>query len=58
LQGRSVPADLKNDASDIDLPIALGLLLGSEQVAFDRPGNFAVVGETALTSEPEPIRAE
>jgi hypothetical protein len=31
------------------LPIALGLLLGSGQVAFDRPGSFAIVGELALT---------
>jgi len=40
------PADLKKDASGFDLPIALGLLLGSGQVAFDRPGNYAIVGDT------------
>ena len=38
------PADLKKEACGLDLPIALGLLLGSGQVAFDRPGSFAVVG--------------
>ena len=32
------PADLKKDAGGFDLPIALGLLLGSGQVSFDRPG--------------------
>ena len=34
------PADLKKDAGGFDLPIALGLLLGSGQVAFDRPGSY------------------
>ena len=36
--------------------IALGLLLASGQVAFDRPGNFAIVGELALTGETRPIK--
>jgi hypothetical protein len=36
----SAPADLKKDAGGFDLPIALGLLPGSGQVAFDRPGSF------------------
>jgi magnesium chelatase family protein len=50
------PADLKKDASGFDLPIALGLLLGSGQVAFDRPGNYAIVGELALTGETRPVK--
>lgn len=50
------PADLKKDAGGLDLPIALGLLLGSGQVGFERPGNFAVVGEMALTGETRPIK--
>ncbi|MBX6314010.1 MAG: YifB family Mg chelatase-like AAA ATPase [Isosphaeraceae bacterium] len=50
------PADLKKDAGGLDLPIALGLLLGSGQMALDRPGNFAVVGELALTGETRPIK--
>ncbi len=54
--GRSAPADLKKDANGFDRPIALGLLLASGQVAFDRPGNFAIVGELALTGETRPIR--
>ena len=37
----SAPADLKKDAGGFDLPIALGLLLGSGHVAFDRSGSFA-----------------
>jgi magnesium chelatase family protein len=50
------PADLKKDAVGFDLPIALGLLLGSGQVSLDRPGSFAVVGELALTGETRPIK--
>src|SRR5271157_5175774 len=54
--GRSAPADLKKDANGFDLPIALGLLVASGQVAFDRPGNYAIVGELALTGETRPIK--
>ena len=50
------PADLKKDANGFDLPIALGLLVASGQVAFDRPGNYAIVGELALTGETRPIK--
>ena len=54
--GRSAPADLEKDANGFDRPIALGLLLASGQVAFDRPGNFAIVGELALTGETRPFK--
>ena len=47
---------MKKDAGGFDLPIALGLLLGSGQVAFERSGRFAVVGELALTGETRPIK--
>jgi len=50
------PADLKKDAGGFDLPIALGLLQGSGQVSLDRGGNYAVVGELALTGEARPVK--
>ncbi len=50
------PADLKKEAGCLDLPIALGLLVGSGQVSFDRPGDFAVVGELALDGSTRPIK--
>ncbi len=50
------PADLKKDAGGFDLPIALGLLLGSGQASFDRPGSFAIVGELVLTGETRPVK--
>ncbi len=50
------PADLKKDAGGFDLPIALGLLLGSGQFGMERGGNFAVVGELALTGQTRPLK--
>jgi magnesium chelatase family protein len=50
------PADLKKDAGGFDLPIALGSLVASGQLSLDRTGDFAVVGELALTGETRPIR--
>lgn len=50
------PADLKKDAGGFDLPIALGILAASGQAALDRPGNFAVIGELALTGETRPVK--
>jgi magnesium chelatase family protein len=50
------PADLRKDAGGFDLPIALGMLIGSGQVAPDRPGNYALVGELALTGETRPVK--
>jgi magnesium chelatase family protein len=50
------PGDLKKEASGFDLPIALGMLAGDGQVSFDRPGNYAIVGELALTGETRPVK--
>lgn len=50
------PADLRKDAGGFDLPIALGILAASGQVSLDRPGNFAVIGELALTGETRPVK--
>lgn len=42
------PADLPKDAASFDLPIALGILVGSGQVTAERLKQFAIVGELAL----------
>jgi magnesium chelatase family protein len=42
------PADLPKEAASFDLPIALGILAGSGQIAAERFGQYAVVGELAL----------
>ena len=48
------PADLPKEAASFDLPIALGLLAGSGQMAAERLSRYAVVGELAL---PERVAA-
>ncbi|ADV60863.1 Mg chelatase, subunit ChlI [Isosphaera pallida ATCC 43644] len=50
------PADLRKDAGGFDLPIALGVLAGSGQVALERPGRYAVVGELGLDGSTRPIK--
>ena len=42
------PADLPKEAASFDLPIALGMLAGSGQIAAERFAQYAVVGELAL----------
>ena len=50
------PADLPKQAASFDLPIALGILAGSGQVASDRFENYAVVGELALDGTTRPTK--
>src|SRR5512143_2199548 len=50
------PADLPNVAASFDLPIALGVLLGSGQAASDLLDSYAVVGELALDGSTRPTR--
>jgi magnesium chelatase family protein len=50
------PADLPKEAASIDLPIAMGILVGSGQVAADRLGDYAMVGELALDGTTRPTR--
>ncbi len=42
------PADLKKEGSTYDLPIAIGLLAGSEQVDVERLGEYVLIGELSL----------
>lgn len=50
------PADLPKEAASFDLPIALGVLAGSGQIAADRLDHYAVVGELALDGATRPAR--
>ena len=50
------PADLPKEAASFDLPIALGILAGSGQIAADRLGQYAVVGELALDGATRPTK--
>ena len=50
------PADLPKQAAAFDLPISLGLLAGSGQIAASAFDSFAVVGELALDGTMRPIK--
>lgn len=50
------PTELPKEAASFDLPIALGMLAASGQLAMDRSPEYAVVGELALDGSLRPIR--
>ena len=45
------PADVKKEGPSFDLPIAIGILAVSEQIAAPTLREFAIVGELALSGE-------
>jgi magnesium chelatase family protein len=50
------PADLPKDSGRFDLPIALGLLAASGQIAADRLQGWEFAGELSLGGELRPVR--
>jgi magnesium chelatase family protein len=50
------PADLPKESGRLDLPIALGILAASGQIAAGKLKEYEFVGELALTGELRPIR--
>jgi magnesium chelatase family protein len=50
------PADIPKQSSRLDLPIALGILSASGQLADRRLAEYEFVGELALTGELRPVR--
>jgi magnesium chelatase family protein len=50
------PAELPKQAASFDLPVALGLLAASGQVASDLFERFAIVGELALDGAMRPVK--
>ena len=50
------PGDLPKQAPSFDLPVALGVLAGSGQIASDRLEEYAVVGELALEGYTRPVK--
>jgi magnesium chelatase family protein len=49
------PADVKKEGPSFDLPIAVGLLAVTEQVVAPQLGEYAMVGELALSGEVRPV---
>src|SRR6056297_159432 len=50
------PGDLPKQAASFDLPVALGVLAGSGQLAAERLDDYAIVGELALEGHTRPIK--
>ena len=50
------PAELPKDSTRFDLPIALGILASSGQLAADALGDVEFAGELSLTGELRPVR--
>ena len=50
------PADVRKDGSALDLPIALGVLAATEQIAAGALAGWVVLGELGLDGEIRPVR--
>ena len=50
------PAELPKQAASFDLPISLGMLIGTGQIASDRLSDYAVVGELSLEGNMRPVK--
>ncbi len=50
------PADVKKEGSAYDLPIAIGILAASEQIASHKLGDFLIMGELSLDGSIKPIK--
>ncbi|MEP1096471.1 MAG: YifB family Mg chelatase-like AAA ATPase [Cyclobacteriaceae bacterium] len=50
------PADIKKEGSSYDLPIALGILKASEQIAAESLEEYVIMGELALDGGLRPIK--
>lgn len=45
------PADVKKIGSLFDLPIAIGILIATEQISFEDSDNFLIIGELSLSGD-------
>lgn len=50
------PAELPKQAASFDLPISLGMLIGTAQIESDRLNEYAVVGELSLEGNMRPVK--
>lgn len=50
------PGDLPKQAASFDLPVAIGVLAGSGQLASDRLEDYAIIGELALEGQTRPVK--
>lgn len=50
------PADIRKEGSAYDLPIAIGILAASEQIASDKLDKYIIMGELSLDGSLNPIK--
>lgn len=50
------PADLKKEGSQFDLPIAIGILLATNQIKSNNLNNYLILGELSLSGELKKIK--
>ena len=50
------PADLRKEGSSLDLPLAIGMLLASEEIVVEKAERFVFLGELALDGLLKPVR--
>jgi len=50
------PADVRKEGAAYDLPIAIGLLIGSEQIQAPDIGQYVIMGELSLDGSVLPVR--
>lgn len=50
------PADIRKEGSAYDLPLAIGILTATEQIACDKPEKFVIMGELSLDGSLVPIK--
>ncbi len=50
------PADIRKEGSSFDLPIAMAILAGSEQVPAEKAEQYMIMGELSLNGEVKPVK--
>lgn len=50
------PADIRKEGSAYDLPLAVGIMAASEQLAQDKIGKYIIMGELSLDGSIRPIK--
>ena len=51
------PADIKKEGTGLDLPIAIGILVASEVIPFDKVKEYLIAGELSLNGKIKPVKA-
>ena len=52
------PANVRKEGAGFDLPVAIGMLAGNDQLMSDQLGNLVVVGKLALTGSVSILKAK